>query len=290
MSCTKRLAIFALASFSTFLLGVLVTRVDSTWILQPREPSAWEVLLSFENQDLEGLNGQSTRVLEQAVVVLTGHEKKEWFSFEPKLFRRILNTNGEQRYILVEEAPLVTIPGNTDLRVHVFDTAGRLLKCDESNGGYRTVVTGMKIRKLPEIDQETLVVNGEYCLGGSPSEQFYVLIGNQITLVYLTLNGQFDSNNYNSRHMTIGPLIQRSTDDWENALHSGDEAEVLSALLWFGGIHWSGEPPPYDDDKEESEKVSSLISRERVQRRLVQLSQSENLWIRRAAESIVDKK
>ena len=49
------------------------------------------------------------------------------------------NNEGEKRYVLVELAPMAIIPGNSSLRVHVFDTAGLLLNVQEFNAGYRIV-------------------------------------------------------------------------------------------------------------------------------------------------------
>ena len=86
-----------------------------------------------------------------------------------------------------------------------------------------------------------------------------MVVGNRISLAYLEEDGQFERNNYQDSNMTIGPSIRgRSADDWEKALRSTDTAEVMSALIWLGGLHWSGQPAPYDEDKSESEEVSSL--------------------------------
>lgn len=86
--------------------------------------------------------------------------------------------------------------------------------------------------------------------------------------------------------MTIGPTMPaRSADDWQNALQSDDTAEVLSALIWLGGLHWDGQAPPYDEDKAEAEKVSALCSRDGVRQKLMELSHSTNLWVQMAAQA-----
>ena len=114
MRITLRLAGFALAGLATFFVGVFLTRA---LVQLHREPSAWQVLLSFENQDLEGLDEKSSAVLQKAVTAVTGHVRgNELSAFAPRVFRTISNTSGEKRYILVEESPLVMIPGNASLR------------------------------------------------------------------------------------------------------------------------------------------------------------------------------
>jgi len=269
MRITLRLAGFALAGLATFFVGVFLTRA---LVQRHREPSAWQVLLSFENQDLEGLDAKSSEVLQKAVTAVTGHASKNQHhnDFLPRIFRTISNTSGEKRYILVEEAPLMMIPGNSWLRVHVFDTAGRLLNEQEFNAGYRISLSSIQIRRIEAINSEGLIAQGLSVFGGHFLSQYYVLSGNQIALVYLETDGLFDRN----QHMTIGPQIQRSADEWEQALHSEHDTEVLTALLWLGS---------------EEEEGSILSSREQVRKRLFELSQSKNLWIKAATQPIISK-
>src|SRR5262245_38125137 len=106
MRIIKKLAVFALASLITFGLGVTVHRLGSAATRYFSEPSAWQVLLSFENQDLEALDEQSGRVVQRAIIMTTGPvDQTKYSNFEPRLFRKISNSNGEPRYILVEEQP-----------------------------------------------------------------------------------------------------------------------------------------------------------------------------------------
>lgn len=287
MKFTLRLAGFVLASLATFFVGVFLTRA---LVQLHREPSAWQVLLSFENQDLEGLDEKSSEILQKAVTAVTGQpNENQPHYFLPRIFRTISNTSGEKRYILVEESPLRMIPGNSWLRVHVFDNAGTLLNEQKFNAGYRVVLNTIQVRRMEVLNLETLVIQGEYVLAGHLLREYYVLSGNQIALVYLEGDGFLDTNNYANPHMTVGPQIQRSVDEWEKALNSADDVDVLTALLWLGGVHWNGLPAPYDVDKDEAEKVSILSSREPVRKRLFELSQSKNYWIKAAAQPIISK-
>ena len=263
-----RLAGFALAGLVTFFVGVFLTRA---LVALHREPSAWQVLLSFENQDLGGLDGKSSQVLQNAVNAVTGHASESVSpTFAPRVFRTISNTSGEKRYILVEEAPLVIIPDNSWLRVHVFDTAGRVLNEQEFNAGYRVSLNSIQVRRIEAITSDGLIARGQFVFGGQSVSQYYVLWGNQIALVYLEIDGLFDTN----RDMAIGPQIHRSVDEWKKALHSADDVEVLSALLSLG----------------EAEKGSALWSGESVRKRLTELSESKNFWIKTAADSILTRK
>lgn len=267
MRIAKRLPLFLCASVLTFALGVGFTRFTTTKTYCPRF-SPWEVLLKFENQDLQGLGEESRRQVEAAVKAITGKSYENTAGeFKPALFRSMSNTNHEQRYVLVELAQLFMIPGS--LRVHVFDAAGHLLNLQEFNVGQRMTVRSMRIRKTDLINQQTLIVDSQYCLGGHPSQQFYALVGNGLVLIYLEQDGKLDNNNYRDWHMTIGPKIERSVIEWGNYLSSTDDAEVLSALVWFNGNR-------------------PLMSRNRPYRQLHDLTRSKNLWIKTAAESALE--
>ena len=271
MKIAKRLPIFLVVGLLTFALGMLVAPVKNPWVLVFQQ-SPWKVLLAFENQDLQKLDVPSRRMMEGAVEAITGKRDENTVSgFKPALFRSMSNSAGERRYVLVEIAPLVMIPGSTSLRVHVFDTAGHILNVQEFNAGYRTTVTGMRIRDNANLQHPLLIVEAEYCLGGNPSTQYYALTGDNLVLVYLEQNGRPDHNNYQHSHMTIGPRIERTVIEWENRLGEVDDAEVLAALVWFNGN-------------------LELRSRDRAYRRLVDLTQSENQWIKTAAQSVLESK
>ena len=224
MRIPTRLPVFLLVSVLTFGLGVWFTRITTTRTYCPRF-SPWEMLLKYENQDLQGLDEESRRQIEVAVEAVTGKRNEHQFGrFSPQLFRLMSNTKGEQRYVLVELAPLEFIPGNCTLRVHVFDTAGRLLSVQEFSNGHRTSVTSMRIRHTGLTTHPLLIVDAQYCLGGHPSTQFYALTEKGMALVYLEQDGRINRTSYPSSNMTIGPEINRSIDEWENALASSDDA------------------------------------------------------------------
>ena len=193
MKISKRTLIFAFVGLLTFALtfatGVLVTRL-TTFQSSCIRVSPWQVLLSFENQDLQGLDEEQKRKVEAAVQAITGKRNENILSrFEPALFRLMSNTEGAKRYVLVEEAPLVVIPGHTTLRVHVFDEAGRLLNVQEFNAGNRTSVTSMRIRKTHLTNYQFLIIEAEYWLVGHPFAQYYALKGDRMEFVHLSKYG-----------------------------------------------------------------------------------------------------
>ena len=275
---TAKFVLVGLLTFAlTFALGVWLTRLGTTRVSCPRL-SMWQVLLSFENQNLQGLDTEPRRQVEAAV---QGHLGKLYdYTLDPyqaAIFRSMLNTKGEKRYVLIEKAPLVHIPGNSSLRAYIFDPAGVLLNVQEFSAGNRMSLTGMRIRKNGLVNDEALIIDTAYCIGGGhPSSQYYALVGERMELIYLEQDGQLDHNSYNSSTASIGPLILRSSDEWEKLLNSSNTAEVLSALVWLNGNH--------------AEDVPSPSERAPVHKRLRELSQSENPWIASAAKSVLENK
>lgn len=187
MRRTKSILLLASLGILTFVFGVTVTK------LRPRfhksQPTPWQTLLSFENQDLRNLRPESALLVQKAVVSLTGIHESLFVPYEPRLFRTMSNENGESRYVLVEEQPLVFTPGEARLRVHVFDMEGHLLARSGSSTGLKNVVTAMQIRNNYYFNREALVVYSEYYLGGSISAQIYVLAGNSLRLAYTETAG-----------------------------------------------------------------------------------------------------
>lgn len=291
MRITKKLAVFSLIGLITFGLGVTLHRVRHPATRCSFELSAWKVLLSFENQDLEGLDEQSTRIVKSAIEMATAPiDTTTPHRFEPRIFRKISNTKGELRYILVQESPLLMIPGSQSIRVHIFDATGKVLNSTQFDTGNRMAIRSIHLRKNYLLNSEALTIDTEYWIGGNHSHQYYVVVGDELRLVYVGDGFRVDINNYQNPDMTIGPRLNHSADEWESDLQSTDDARVLSALTWLAGYHWDGQESPYDEDRSDGEKVRDLCARESVRRRLADLKNSTNFVIKQTAETVVRDK
>lgn len=222
MKKAKRIAVYAGVALMTFLLGIsavkFVTRVrhplgsttntnNTPQPIASRRNMPWEVLLSFQNQDLKNLPTDSHRALQQAIDAMVGPQDPHTFPLRPRMFRTISNTNGRTRYILVKEKPLITIPGESRLRVYVFDTDGKLLSDDEFSGGWRTCVTGMSVERNPLLQQDALIVNGQYWVGDHTSHQHYVVVGDRIVPAYGERDGELKRYEYLKANVSIAPSI-----------------------------------------------------------------------------------
>ena len=151
---------------------------------------------------------QTGRVLQGAINSVVGAQNPHEFRFLPRMFRTMANTNGEKRYVLVREQPLVAIPGEARVRMHVFDNADRLLTSDEFSGGWRTHVTRVHVAKNALLSQDALVVDGEFWIGGIGSHHYYVLVGDRMVPAYLERDGKLKRDEYLFANPSIAPSIR----------------------------------------------------------------------------------
>jgi len=203
MQVAKRILLYAAVAVLTFLLGVSVVKFGR----RTSQPTPWQVLLSFQNQDLNKLPDKPSHAIQSAIDRIIGSQPSNEFPFSPRLFQAMTNTDGRTRYVLVREQPLVSIPGEPRVRVHVFDLGGNLLTSDEFSGGWRTYVTGVSVVKNDLLHQDALVVDGEYWIGGHASHQFYVLVSDRIVPAYFERDGALKRDEYLLANASIAPSI-----------------------------------------------------------------------------------
>ena len=70
---------------------------------------------------------------------------------EPRLFSRVSTFPGERRYVLVEESPLVFLPGDSHLRSAVFDLEGKLLDSSELSAGWRIMLFRIRFTQVKDF-------------------------------------------------------------------------------------------------------------------------------------------
>lgn len=299
----KRFPFYLFIALITFIIGVSIAAfwyrrpnftpaLDNVVLAQTPKPlreniSAWQTLLSFEKQDLKKLDQKSKVELQKIIDTLVGKRNNELLI--PRLLSKISNARGQIRYALVEESPLLTIPGECGIRVHIFSLEGKLLNSSAFSSGWRITLTEMKLKFMPEIGREVLEVSSEPVINGRDvAKQYYALIGEKILLIRLEdSGGELIRNNYGAPNHTIGfTLVGRSAKEWEKAFESDDVAEILDTLTWLSGIHWNPQTPEPDythEEMREARLADDVRLREDVKVGLRRFAQSENVWVRNAA-------
>lgn len=255
---------------------------------QTSKTAAWMTLLSFENRDISNIDQSQARKLGEAIDVLVGKRENQ-FLF-PRLISKISDRVGEKTYVLVEESPLITIPGNSGLSVHVFTLDGSLLKSSVFLTGWRIGLTDIRISYLSQIGRSGLDVSSEPSVNGRDiAKQFYALIDDQVLLIRLEdKRGHLIRNVYGAPNHTFGLTIAgRSAAEWEKTLKSTDTAQVLATLTWLSGGHLNPKDSVPDFDHEnmvEAQLAEAVRARNGVKAALKQLSASKNKWVREAAK------
>src|SRR5262245_46560608 len=97
----------------TFIVGWSVPTVllkparEEVTAPSSKASSTWTILLSFQDRDLTKIEGEAKAQLERAIESLRGEVESQLL--RARLFSRISTSNGEQRYVLIEESPLLFI-------------------------------------------------------------------------------------------------------------------------------------------------------------------------------------
>jgi hypothetical protein len=264
--------------------------------LQPQSDkrAAWQTLLKFQNQSLSKLAKTSREELQKAIDELVGKRENE--TVIPHLVTTISNSKGQTRYALIEEFPLLTIPGNSGLSVHLFAGDGSLIRSAVFQTGWRIFVTDIRVAYLEEIGRMAIEVRSAPAINGRDvARQLYALVNDEVLLVRLEdKGGHLIRNVYGAPNHTFGFTITgRSSNEWKDALESGDSAEVLATLTWLSGTHLdpkekvpevAGMPPVAHEDLSEAQLVRDVLNSEAVRRDIKTLMLSKNLWVRQGAK------
>jgi len=257
--------------------------------------TAWQTLRLFENQPLYKLPKPQAEKVRKAIEALVGKRENQFLV--PSLLTTISDSKGQPRYALIEESPLLSIPGNSGVSIHVFTQDGALIRSSDFETGWRIAVTGIRVVYLPQISRKAVEVRSEPVINGRDvARQFYALVNDDVLLIRLEDKaGHLIRNAYGAPNHTFGFTITgRLANDWENALHSADPAEVLATLTWLSGTHLdpveplpvapTGWPDVSHEDISEARLAGDVRTREGVQRQLKALLLSQNLWLRQAAK------
>jgi hypothetical protein len=295
----KQIGSRVLTAALTFTIGVTVgtfrnpphsrsfVELAPNTVLRQAQMKAWESLLSFEGRDLRTLHEQESPVLQGAINSLTGVSQNQFLV--PRLFSSVTNSSGEPRYVLVQESPLVSIPGSCGLRISVFSSEGNQLDSSEFDSGWRIALGSMRFMRVEGLDGDILEVESHQFINGRDvAKQYYALVGRRMLLIRLEdSERRLIQNTYSSPNHTIGlTRFGLSAENWEEMLRSNDRAEVLAALTWIGGVHLDvseREPDYIHEEITEALVAADLQSRENVKTVVKQLSRSDHQWIRNAA-------
>ncbi|MBI3410957.1 MAG: hypothetical protein HY040_21695 [Planctomycetes bacterium] len=128
-------------------------------------------------------------------------------------------------------------------------------------------------------------ING---IGRESGPRFYGVFRDRVALLRIeSLNGRLDSYDYRDSKHSVGPAPPTRTEmEWEALLNSVDLREVLEGLTWIGAMHDLRADLDGIDPGElpaDMRLIAAVRRRPGVQRKIAELTESNNQWIREAA-------
>lgn len=195
--------------------------------------------------------------------------------------------SSRSRYIVLMVAPVIWIPGGSAAAIRYYDEKATLFKEWRFPVGWRISPDRAFLDFSPALGTDLLTlemtrfVNGRYI-----KREYYSLTDQSVRLVRLeNEEGQAVSNVYYMLTYEIGPRpVAASTDEeWARKLESADKPVVLEALTFLGARHF-GDFSGAQGKGEFADMVERVLTSERIQQIVAQLSESGNEWIRQAAK------
>jgi hypothetical protein len=252
----------------------------------------WSELTAYEGKDLQQLDDVAVDNLLELLEKLFPEYSQLSSITDPYYVWKVHVQKDSLRYVIVDGEELRIIPGASRAGISLFDEAGKCVGSCEFSTGWRIDIEGMTMMQASIIGVPVIVILTRRVSGRDIARQYYALDNDNAVLVRLeNSDGIITRNRYTSDNHTIGPTPEkRSVEEWQAALHSTNEVEMLAALMWLGGIHDDSATPvdyrprPYWGKSEAVEQVHQLRGLELVQKRLSWLMKSNNKWIREAAE------
>lgn len=300
----KRPILLLLISIITFSIGICFAYINyfkannqnpffsSQNFNKTEKPlSDWETLISFENQDLTNLSTE---------------ENVKWMGAVDRIFKKttdlgkisrmskISNTHGNSYYALIGISNPMMIPGNCGLRIQLFNLQGKHLKSISFNSGWRMDVNDVKVEFIPELNREVIVAQTSRVINGRDvAKQYYGLVNEEIFPIRLeNSEGKLIQNIYFASNHTIGQKMSpRLINDWEKNIKSNDIVKILASLVYLGGEHSDRRfEKLLPKISSEAELVDEVRSNQVIKTTILELSNSENKWLRDSANFVLNVK
>ncbi len=294
----------------------------------------WQEFLTFKNRDLMPRNMFRMPPIDSFPLKLRPDELFEKLFFEgnePAVqllhvgFISEIKSGEKTNYFVMLTPRMKVVPQKPYQTIYFFDQNRKIIAQTELRTGWGMKINGIEITKNADFDFQILKITTSRTQGFNVSEntaQYYALLNDKLVLIrleYRIEDNRFDkpeNENLNNRNVygceypSFGlPVIRKTADEWKQALFSENSIDILDALMWLGGRHYSLEELEYDQqitdlarkadpdfnvNKSYIERCPNSINDAKVfaemkadkevQKRLSELTQSKIVWIKEAAE------
>ena len=188
---------------SSIRIALTCILVGSVILCSPSRtyPDIWREFITHEGQDLHALDGMNRQRFGHLLETLLPAE--DGLRYGPYCLGRFDRPGDSSRFVLVMGQPLFIIPGESRVRIHIFDMKGRHLSSTAFSTGWRINLKGARIIANAGSGSSQIEISTQLVIGGRDiSRQVYGLIGNEVVLLSLQ-----DSTGRMLRHAYDGHQI-----------------------------------------------------------------------------------
>lgn len=300
------------------MLSVAAARQGGGAGVETRRRADWRRFVAYAGRDVWSLKGKPSDSLAalagRLVPEREGLHPLAGSDFRPRLVERI-ETGAGARVLLLLSPKAFSFPGYSQQYLYLFDGAGRLRGSSEFSPGWRIFLSDVRVTSRTGLDAPLLVLRGGgFGFAFAPSVvAYFALAFDRPVLVRLERkDGKLLRNGYGCPTPSVGPPAPSKTaEGWARALASEDRVEVLEALTWVGGVRKTIEELKEEQEQErrfeaanpdmkgglsfatldscpgaveDAALYAEVRARADVRARLEELSKSEDVWVRQAAE------
>lgn len=200
------------------------------------------------------------------------------------------NRDGVVRFVVLLGEPEILVPGGSSACVLLLDGGSHRINSWSFQTGWRITLNNASFDFSADLGSDMIVLHmSRYVNGRNVAKEYFALSGDRLRLVRLESDkGEAVQNEYVFPNFEIGIVpTGEMEEEWIDMLRSANKADVLSALVFFGGRHITEAQRGFASEPSESKYASlfeKLISSSRIRELIAGLSNSENEWIRQAAQ------
>jgi hypothetical protein len=181
------------------------------------------------------------------------------------------------------------VPGGSSARVELFDANAKEMKSWSFPTGWRVTFDSASIEYSNDLGSNLIVFHMiRFINGRDIAKEYFAIDNDQLKFVRMEdAKGDAVQNDYLFPNVEIGVVPGvTSPSQWAGLLESTHQADVLSALMFFGGKHLPDTQRTGIGGPENGmygEVFQELLGSPRIRELIESLSHSENEWIRQAA-------
>ncbi len=199
-----------------------------------------------------------------------------------------INGSSRARYAVLLIESELTVPGGSSACIQLFDAASKRIESWSFHTGWRTTPVSASIEYSKGLKSDLIVLYMTPFVGGRVAKEYFAVDDDKLKFIRMEDDkGKVVQNEYVYPNMEIGIVPEsKSTDEWVSMLESKSKADMLSALEFLGGRHFTEPERHFVSEPQTSEYADlfrQLLGNPRIHELIERLTHSEDEWVRQAA-------